>query len=211
MSTSSTSASVSAVGRKRQSPGRSRPKARLSKGGHTVRGEVRPGGGRAWGGGGLSGAQAVCPASKPYQQPTGRGWPRLEAALRWIWRWRGELEAEVSGRLLSTWRRAASRAPPGRRAAARGPQRCRSRWRGRRSARVAPSRARGNLPVRVSGQGQGQWSAVIGKGQGHSQGQGQGQSPPARARAPSMGLACTACVCAWSKALHMHTHTRTQT
>ena len=35
----------------------------------------------------------------------GRGWPRLEAALSSIWRWRGALEAELaeaSGRLCRT-------------------------------------------------------------------------------------------------------------
>ena len=37
--------------------------------------------------------------------PIGRGWPRLEAALSLIWRWRGVLEgesAEAPGRLVST-------------------------------------------------------------------------------------------------------------
>eukprot|EP00964_Phaeocystis_antarctica_P115386 scaffold79374_cov72-Phaeocystis_antarctica.AAC.4 len=43
----------------------------------------------------------------------GCGWPRLEAALSLIWRWRGvsKLEgdvAEASGRLFSTWRTAAA-------------------------------------------------------------------------------------------------------
>eukprot|EP00964_Phaeocystis_antarctica_P160616 scaffold132385_cov69-Phaeocystis_antarctica.AAC.2 len=54
--------------------------------------------------------------------PSGRGWPRLEAALSLLWRWWGALEGELveaSGRLLSTeaaaaagcWRGAAALAP----------------------------------------------------------------------------------------------------
>ena len=42
-------------------------------------------------------------AGQPERLPTGRGWPRLEAALRLIWR--GVLKgglAEASGRLSST-------------------------------------------------------------------------------------------------------------
>ena len=41
----------------------------------------------------------------PSQNEAGRGWPKLEAVLRLIWRWRGVLEcelAEASGRLPFT-------------------------------------------------------------------------------------------------------------
>ena len=41
----------------------------------------------------------------PASQNISASWPRLEAAPRLVWRWRGVLEgglAEASGRLLST-------------------------------------------------------------------------------------------------------------
>ena len=50
-------------------------------------------------------ASAAQEADWPRLAEAGRGWPKREAALRLIWRWRGVLEgelAEASGRLLST-------------------------------------------------------------------------------------------------------------
>ena len=51
-------------------------------------------------------ARAVWPASQRHI------WPRLEAALRLAWRWRGE-EADAAGRLLCTKVHTRGRAPPG--------------------------------------------------------------------------------------------------
>ena len=79
MSTSSTSASVSAVGRKRQSPGRSRPKARLSKGGHANAGR---GAGRDAGGRGAAAAQA---ARRSFARPANHISSQLAEAGR-AWR-----------------------------------------------------------------------------------------------------------------------------